>query len=62
MKMKPERAMIPIPVNQVGMLKAVLKASAMELACTMLPTKPRAIMMVMEKKVASALLPKPSEM
>ena len=45
-----------------GREKAVWKASAMELDWTMLPMNPSAMMMEMEKKAASFLLPRPFEM
>ena len=50
------------PTPRWGNPKAVWKASAMELDCTMFPMKPRATMMATEKNAAMAGLPKPSRM
>jgi hypothetical protein len=50
------------PMSSGGREKAVWKASAMELDWTMLPMNPSAMMMEMEKKAASFLLPRPFEM
>ena len=57
----PQAAMIR-PMTRGGTSKAVLKASAMELDCTMLPMQPRAMMMETEKNTASLWLPRPLEM
>ena len=48
-----------IPITHEGMLNALVKAIEMELACTILPTKPKARTMAIEKKTASHLLPRP---
>ena len=44
------------------MSKAELNAVEIEFACTILPIKPKAIMIRTEKMVASDLLPKPCVM
>lgn len=52
---KPVKPTVKIPQNQAGIWKAVLKASEMELACTIVPIKPKAMMSEIEKNVARAL-------
>ena len=66
MKISPAAIAKTAPTILVSQPKAPWKASPMELAWTMLPMKPKARMMEMEKKAARTLekmlLPKPLEM
>ena len=61
MKMKPAIKMMKTPETQLGILKALWKEVVIELACTILPIKPKAMMMRSEKIVAKVLEPKPLE-
>ena len=47
------------PITGAGMPKAESKAEAIELACTMLPMKPRAAMMASAKNTARGLQRRP---
>ena len=57
MKMKAATRATMRPTSHVGVPRAELKASLMELDWTMMPMKPRARMMAIAKKVAR---PRPS--
>ena len=59
MKIKAAIRAMTTPTTQGGMPKAKSKASAMELACTMLPIKPKAMMIATEKNIAKGLQCKP---